>query len=293
MQSRLRPLIACLPVWLPLAVLPAAAQPPAAAADTESAGAVVSGAVLDGATGAPIPGAAVTSGAETTETDADGRFTVTLAAGDAALRIAADGYLDSPWWNPASHRERRGARLTRREEGAYWAYATDEQRRQAGCIAARMQRGLSPRAVEAAAAVDPAAPAPRPALEVLLFRNTFAETVEVVSPRPALERPSATPVEAGQVLAVAGALDNVFRTLNLPPEVAATGDFSSRLAVRGGTPDQNLTVMDGVEIHNPYRLFGLVGAFNPETVERFELAAGGFAARGGTPRRTESGEAPG
>ena len=135
--------------------------------------------------------------------------------------------------------------------------------------------------MEAAAAVDPAAPAPRPALEVLLFRNTFAETVEVVSPRPALERPSATPVEAGQVLAVAGAVDNVFRTLNLLPEVAATGDFSSRLAVRGGTPDQNLTVMDGVEIHNPYRLFGLVGAFNPETVERFELAAGGFGAAWG------------
>ena len=56
--------------------------------------------------------------------------------------------LDSPWWNPASYRERRGARLTRREEGAYWTYATDEQRRQAGCIAARMQRGLSPRAVD-------------------------------------------------------------------------------------------------------------------------------------------------
>ena len=60
--------------------------------------------------------------------------------------------LNSPWWNPASHRERRGARLTRREEGAYWAYATDEQRRQAGCIAARMQRGLSPRAVKLLAA---------------------------------------------------------------------------------------------------------------------------------------------
>ena len=56
------------------------------------------------------------------------------------------GWPSSPWWNPALHRERRGARLTRREEGAYWAYATDEQRSQAGCIAARMQRGLSPRA---------------------------------------------------------------------------------------------------------------------------------------------------
>ena len=32
--------------------------------------------------------------------------------------------------------------------------------------------------------------------------------------------------------------------------------------------------MDGVEIHNPYRLFGLTSAFNPETVERFELTAG-------------------
>ena len=48
--------------------------------------------------------------------------------------------------------------------------------------------------------------------------------------------------------------------------------------MRGGTPDQNLTVMDGVEIHNPYRLFGLVSAFNPETVDRFELTAGGFGA---------------
>ena len=48
----------------------------------------------------------------------------------------------SPWRNPALHRERRGARLTRRDEGEYWAYLTEEQRSQAGCIAARMQRGL-------------------------------------------------------------------------------------------------------------------------------------------------------
>src|SRR6185503_10310219 len=45
--------------------------------------------------------------------------------------------------------------------------------------------------------------------------------------------------------------------------------------------DQNLTMMDGVEIHNPYRLFGLTSGFNPETVERFELMVGGFSARYG------------
>ena len=68
----------------------------------------------------------------------------------------------------------------------------------------------------------------------------------------------------------------MFRTLNTLPGVASADDFGSRLAVRGGTPDQNLTVMDGVEIHNPYRLFGITSAFNPETVENFNLTAGGF-----------------
>ena len=39
--------------------------------------------------------------------------------------------------------------------------------------------------------------------------------------------------------------------------------------------------MDGVEVHTPYRLFGLVSAFNPETVDSFELTAGAFSARYG------------
>ena len=113
-------------------------------------------------------------------------------------------------------------------------------------------------------------------VEVRLFRNTFTETVEVVPEPSALPRPSSNPVAPEEVFQVAGSVDNVFRTLDLLPGVAATDDFGSRLAVRGGTPDQNLTVMDGVEIHNPYRLFGITSAFNPETVANFQLTAGGF-----------------
>ena len=113
-------------------------------------------------------------------------------------------------------------------------------------------------------------------IEVPLFRNTFAETVQVLPETIAEPRPSSTPIAPEEVFQVAGSVDNVFRTLDLLPGVAATDDFGSRLAVRGGTPDQNLTVMDGVEIHNPYRLFGIASAFNPETVESFQLTAGGF-----------------
>ena len=80
---------------------------------------------------------------------------------------------------------------------------------------------------------------------------------------------------------VAGAGDNVFHALQTLPGVSATEDWGSRLSVRGGGPDQNLTVMDGVEIHNPYRLFGITSAFNPEITDRFELTAGGFGAKYG------------
>ena len=118
----------------------------------------------------------------------------------------------------------------------------------------------------------------RGAVEVLLRANTqYREDVTVSGTGGnAGAAPSALPLTPAEILGVAGAVDNVFRVLQTLPGVSATDEFGSRLTVRGGGPDQNLTVMDGVEIHNPYRLFGLTSAFNPETVERFELTAGGF-----------------
>ena len=113
--------------------------------------------------------------------------------------------------------------------------------------------------------------------ELALARDTgFATSVEVVAASP-VSAPATETVQPLQVLRTPGALDNVFRTLQTMPGVAATEEFSSRLAVRGGAPDQNLTVMDGVEVHDPYRLFGLTSAFNPEIIRRFELATGGFS----------------
>jgi hypothetical protein len=118
----------------------------------------------------------------------------------------------------------------------------------------------------------------RGAVEVALEPNPqYREEVQVSGRRAAAAAaPQRIELEPADILSVAGAVDNVFRVLQTMPGVTATDDFGSRLSVRGGGPDQNLTVMDGVEIHNPYRLFGLTSAFNPETVERFELTAGGF-----------------
>lgn len=120
-----------------------------------------------------------------------------------------------------------------------------------------------------------------PLLIQLLPRAFEEEGVEVTAEAPELERPAATRVASEEVLETAGSVDNIFRALATLPGVTPTTDFGSFLSVRGGTPDQNLTLMDGVEIHNPYRLFGLVSAFNPETITDFSLAAGGFGAKYG------------
>jgi hypothetical protein len=120
-------------------------------------------------------------------------------------------------------------------------------------------------------------------VEVLLLnRAQFKENVVVTAGTvPVAQSPSTIEVSPQQVRTVAGAGENVFKVLQTLPGVNATNDFDSRLSVRGGGPDQNLTIMDGVEIHDPYRLFGLTSAFNPETVENFELTAGGFSAKYG------------
>lgn len=122
----------------------------------------------------------------------------------------------------------------------------------------------------------------RPEVEILLLpERFFREEVTVSASATSSDLVATTPVRPTEVLEVAGAFENIFRVLQTLPGVAGTGEFSSRLSVRGGGPDQNVTLMDGIEIHDPYRLYGLVSAFNPETVEGFELSTGAFSAQYG------------
>ncbi len=78
-----------------------------------------------------------------------------------------------------------------------------------------------------------------------------------------------------------GAGEDVMRSLQALPGVLAPNDFSSQLIIRGSGPDQNLIVMDEVEVFNPYRLYGAVSMFNPETVTEINLVSGGFPVKYG------------
>lgn len=75
---------------------------------------------------------------------------------------------------------------------------------------------------------------------------------------------------------------DLFRAMQMLPGVATLSDFSAGLYIRGGSPDQNLIMLDHIDVYNPNHLFGFFSTFNTDAVKSVELLKGGFpAAYGG------------
>jgi len=74
---------------------------------------------------------------------------------------------------------------------------------------------------------------------------------------------------------------DVFRTIQMLPGVQTLNDFSSALYVRGSTPDQNLIMLDGITVYNPYHIGGVFSTFNTDAIKEADFHAGGFPARYG------------
>lgn len=72
---------------------------------------------------------------------------------------------------------------------------------------------------------------------------------------------------------------DVVKALQLLPGVQSGTDGASGLFVRGGSPDQNLFLLDGVPVYNANHLFGFVSIFDSKVVKKATLIKGGFPAR--------------
>lgn len=74
---------------------------------------------------------------------------------------------------------------------------------------------------------------------------------------------------------------DVLKTIQLMPGVQSGTEGASGLYVRGGGPDQNLILLDGVPIYNASHLFGFFSIFNTDALNSVELIKGGFPAEYG------------
>jgi hypothetical protein len=74
---------------------------------------------------------------------------------------------------------------------------------------------------------------------------------------------------------------DLLRALQTMPGITALSDFSSALYVRGGTPDQNLYLVDGTDVYNPEHAFGIFSTFNTNAIKNVDVSKGGFGAEYG------------
>lgn len=88
------------------------------------------------------------------------------------------------------------------------------------------------------------------------------------------------PIKNIKKIRIGGEAD-IFRSLQYLPGILTSSQLSSGLFVRGGSPDQNLVLLDGSTVYNPTHLFGFISTFNPDAIKDVELIKGGFQAEYG------------
>lgn len=89
------------------------------------------------------------------------------------------------------------------------------------------------------------------------------------------------PIDKLKSIPMLGGEADVLKALALTPGVATGTEGTNALYVRGGTPDQNLILLDGATVYNTSHLFGFLSTFNPYALKNLTLFKGGFPARYG------------
>ncbi len=75
---------------------------------------------------------------------------------------------------------------------------------------------------------------------------------------------------------------DVIKALQLLPGVKAGTEGAAGLYVRGGGPDENLFLLDGVPVYNVNHVFGFFSVFNADAIKNVTLYKGSFPARFGS-----------
>ncbi len=93
-----------------------------------------------------------------------------------------------------------------------------------------------------------------------------------------MERIEPAAIERMPAPDVSGDLATYLTTL---PGVVLVGDQGGQFYVRGGEPTQNLVLLDGMLVYQPFHILSYYSAFPAEILRTVDLHAGGFGARFG------------
>ena len=89
-----------------------------------------------------------------------------------------------------------------------------------------------------------------------------------------------SPTQIKQLPSVGGEPD-IAQFLQVLPGVTFTGDQGGQLYIRGGSNIQNLVLIDGMTIYNPFHSIGLFSVFDSDIIRNADVYTGGFNAEYG------------
>jgi len=107
---------------------------------------------------------------------------------------------------------------------------------------------------------------------VVIGNKNIVETTQTSMIEVPIEQIRNIPALLGEV--------DILKAIQLLPGVQSS-EGSSGFYVRGGGPDQNLILLDGVPVYNASHIGGLFSVFNADAIKNVRLTKGGFPARFG------------
>ena len=116
------------------------------------------------------------------------------------------------------------------------------------------------------------------------IRLTPVKELDEVIIKEAGQRPAGSlslPVSRIKSIPVLLGEADVLKALSFTPGISTGTEGSAGLYIRGGTPDQNLILLDEVPVYNVMHLGGFFSVFNPAALKSVELYKGAFPARYG------------
>lgn len=112
--------------------------------------------------------------------------------------------------------------------------------------------------------------------EIIVLARRKDENVTLMN--LGVEKLSVSEIKA--IPALMGEVD-VIKAIQLLPGVQSTSEGGSGFSVRGGSPDQNLIVLDNTTLYNPSHLMGFFSIFNNDVISGIELYKGDLPFRMG------------
>ncbi|WP_052273198.1 TonB-dependent receptor [Flavihumibacter solisilvae] len=121
-------------------------------------------------------------------------------------------------------------------------------------------------------------------LVVLQPRESLLQNVTISASRNIMRNQMSTHIldmaQIQKLPVVLGEVDPL-KIVTLLPGIKGSGESSAGMYVRGGGPDQNLVLLDGITVYNPNHLLGFFSVFNGDAVKNVEVIKGGMPAEYG------------